>query len=154
MHPRIKFVFALTAAAFAGLQAGAYLFSDTQPRSYLAVGRCDRTCSGANDLRGMLTSVGIQRVPKGVPLVVKESDQCIAIRHPYSPQRLHFVFFPKRDIFNIGEIASGDEPYVMGCLAMLGELAREHKMTSYRVYSNGPVEQDITYLHFHLVSGD
>ena len=51
-------------------------------------------------------------------------------------------------------IAAGDEPYVMGCLAMLGKLVREHRLTSYRVYSNGPAEQDIAYLHFHLVGGD
>ena len=135
-----------------GFILGASLSTDTKPRSLLSVGDCHATCARFSDIAGYLASIGIQKFPSAVPLVVKESDTCIAIRHPYSPQHYHFVFFPKRDIRNIGDISAGDEKYVLGCLAMIGSMIREKKMDSYRVYSNGPLEQEITYLHFHLVS--
>lgn len=135
-----------------GVGLGAWLFSDSQPRSLLRVGSCGPTCAHPSDLAGLAASIGIQKFPAAVPFLVQQSDTCVAIRHPFSPHRYHFVFFPKRDIRNIGDIAAGDEPYVMGCLAMMGNIIAAHGLTSYRMYSNGPLEQDITYLHFHVVS--
>jgi hypothetical protein len=152
MWPRGKTLLALALAALAGFVAGGYAFEQSQPRSLLGVGRCAQNCYRMSDIAGLAASVGIQRIPRGVPFVVDESDQCVAVRHPFSPHRLHFVMFPKRDIRNAGDIAPGDEPYVMGCFAMLGKLVAQYHMKSYRVYSNGPLEQDVSYLHFHLVA--
>ncbi|RTL50119.1 MAG: hypothetical protein EKK46_13875 [Rhodocyclaceae bacterium] len=136
-----------------GILVGGWLFDDTQPRSLLKIGNaCGATCARFSDIAGLAASVGIQHIPQAMPLAVKENATCIAIRHPYSPHRYHFVFFPKRDIRNVGDIAAGDEPFVMGCLALMRMLITEHGLVSYRMYSNGPLEQDITYLHFHLVS--
>jgi hypothetical protein len=140
------------AALLIGIGVGAALFSDTRPRSLLSVADCRSTCAKLSDIAGMAASIGIRKFPSATPLLIKESDTCVAIRHPSSPHRYHYVFFPRRDIRNIGDIAIGDEPYVMGCLAMLGGVVAEQGLHSYRMYSNGPVEQDITYLHFHLVS--
>ena len=99
-----------------------------------------------------MASVGILKMPTAVPLLEQESGKSIAIRFPFSPHRYHFVIFPKRDIRNIGELSPEDQPYVIDSLALIGDLIRKYNLKSYRVYSNGPVEQDITYLHFHLVS--
>ena len=152
LREKAKTVVRYSAALLVGLAIGAWLFSDTQPRSLLHVGHCETTCTRLNDIAGLVASIGIQKFPSLVPYVVKESDTCIAIRHPFSPHRYHFVLFPKRDIRNVGDISSGDTPYVMGCMAMIRSLITENRLVSYRMYSNGPVEQDITYLHFHLVS--
>lgn len=146
--PWVRYVLTL----LAGFVLGAALSTDTKPRSLLNVENCHGTCGRTSDIAGYLASIGIQKFPSATPLLVKESDTCVAIRHPYAPQHYHFVFFPKRDIRNIGDISVGDEKYVLGCLAMIGSMIREKKMDSYRMYSNGPLEQDITYLHFHLVS--
>ncbi|HTT13260.1 MAG TPA: HIT domain-containing protein [Burkholderiaceae bacterium] len=142
---------ALTFAA--GVAAGGYLFSNSQPRSFLALTDCV-ACYRPNDLAGLLVSAGIQRAPYLVPHVVMESDRCIAIEHPFPRTRTHFVVFPKKDIRNIADIAQGDEPYVLDCLGMIRALVLEHGLRNYRVVTNGPDLQDVTYLHFHLVSGE
>src|SRR5690242_16380094 len=81
-----------------GIGLGAWLFTDTKPRSLINIRDCRSTCTRISDIAGLVTSVGIHKFPSLVPFSVKESDTCVAIRHPFSPHRYHFVFFPKRDI--------------------------------------------------------
>jgi diadenosine tetraphosphate (Ap4A) HIT family hydrolase len=140
-------------AFVAGVAAGGYLFANSQPRSFLAVGNC-RACYRPNDLAGLLVSAGIQRAPSALPRVVKESDRCIAIEHPFARRQTHYVVFPKKDIRDIADISRDDEPYVIDCLATIRALVVENGFRNYRVLSNGPDLQDITYLHFHLISRD
>jgi len=138
---------------FAGLTTGGYLFANSQPRSFLAVTNCV-ACYRPNDLAGLLVSAGIQRTPQVLPHVVKESNRCIAIEHPFPRMRTHFVVFPKKDIRNIADVTPADEPYVLDCLGVIRALVVENGLRNYRVFTNGPDLQDVTYLHFHLVSGD
>jgi len=140
-------------AFFVGLAAGGYFFQKSQPRSFLAVKDCTR-CYRPNDLAGLLVSAGIQRVPEILPRVAKETDRCIAIEHPFAKAHTHFVVFPKKDIKNIADISVDDEPYVFDCLAMIRALVTENGLRYYRVLSNGPDLQDVTYLHFHLEARD
>lgn len=49
-------------------------------------------------------------------------------------------------------LTAQDEPYVMGCFAMLRELVNKTKLENCVVLSNGPGQQEIAYLHFHLIS--
>ena len=134
-----------------GVVTGGYLFADSQPRSFLAVTDC-HFCYRPNDLAGLLVSAGIQRMPGAIPRVVKETDRCLAIEHPFPSARIHFVVFPKKDIKSIADIAIDDQPYVLDCLAMIRTLVVENDLRDYRVLSNGPGLQDVTYLHFHVVS--
>jgi hypothetical protein len=136
----------------AGIGVGGWLFADTQPRSLLNVAKCDAACLRLSDVAGLVASIGIQKFPAATPFLVAQSNTCVAIRHPYSPHLHHYVFFPRRDIRNIGTLAQGDESYVMGCLALMGRVIADRHLESYRMYSNGPLKQDIAYLHFHLVS--
>lgn len=136
----------------AGVAIGGFLFARSLPRAFLSVTQCEQSCYRINELTGLLTSIGIQRVPALVPRVELESDQCIAIDHPWPEHRPHFVLFPKRDIKSIGSIAPDDVPYVLSCLAMVRELAERTGTPSYRVTTNGPGFQEIGYLHFHFVT--
>lgn len=136
-----------------GVVVGGYLFVDSKPRSFLALGRCV-ACYRPNDLAGLLASAGIQRTPGLIPRVVRETDHCLAIQHPFPEARFHFVVFPKKDIKNLGEVALGDEPYVMDCLGVIRSLILEYHLKYYRVLVNGPGLQDVTYLHFHLKSNE
>jgi histidine triad (HIT) family protein len=138
---------------FAGVVSGGYLFADSQPRSFLAVRNCD-ACYRPNDLAGLLVSAAIHRAPGAIPRIVKESDRCLAIEHPFPKTHMHFVVFPKKDIKSIADISLEDQPYVLDCMAMIRALVVENGLRSYRVESNGPGLQDITYLHFHVVSKD
>ena len=145
------FLAALT--LLAGVALGGYLFADSQPRSFLAVSSCD-SCYRPNDLAGLLASAGIQRVAAAVPRAVRETDRCVAIEHPFRKTKFHFIVFPKKDIKNIADVAIDDQLHILDCLAVIRALVVENGLRSYRVETNGPGLQHVTYLHFHLVSSD
>jgi hypothetical protein len=133
-----------------GIGIGAALFHASQPRSFLEVMNCQHRCYRSNELAGLLASAAIQQTPGLIPEIVAQNDECIAIRHPVDRSSKHFVLFPKKDIRNIAELGSEDSGYVMGCLAIVRSLVQGQHMYAYRVWTNGPGNQDVTYLHFHL----
>jgi hypothetical protein len=135
-----------------GIVVGGYVFSRSLPRSFLAVGSCERQCYKGNDLAGLLASAAIQRAPSLLPAVVLESDTCIAVRDPRPQPRGHYVLFPKRDIKNISTLTPLDVPYVLGCFALTRELVTRDGLQDYRLLTNGPRRQEVTYLHFHLIA--
>lgn len=137
---------------FVGVLLGGYFFSRSIPRSLLAVSNCGGSCYKPNEVAGLLASAGIQRLPTVLPGVERESNECLAIRHPQPEGRVHFVLFPKRDARNILELTPEDQPFVMGCFALARELAREANALNWRLVTNGPALQHVTYLHFHLVA--
>ena len=135
-----------------GLILGGYLFAGVQPRSLLALTHCGSSCYRPNDLAGLMASVGIQRAPGLLPGIVKETERCISITHPFPEARIHFVVIPKRDIKDIASIGADDGPFVLECLAHVQALVADHQLRAYRVFTNGPGRQAVTYLHFHLVA--
>lgn len=141
-----------TIAFVAGVAVGGYLFTKSLPRSFLAFSDCRSSCYRPNDLAGLVVSAGIQRAHGLIPDVLKESDKCLAIRHPVPSALHHFVIFPKKDIKSIGEIAPEDAPDVVDCIALIGALTSEYGLRRYDVLTNGPGLQDVTYLHFHVRS--
>jgi diadenosine tetraphosphate (Ap4A) HIT family hydrolase len=136
-----------------GVILGGYLFSDSQPRSFLAVASCD-SCYQTSDLAGLLASVGIQKAAAAAPIAVKETDRCVAIEHPFRKAKYHFIVFPKKDIKDIADVATDDQQYILDCLAVIRALVVENGLRTYRVETNGPGRQHVTYLHIHLVSWD
>jgi hypothetical protein len=142
----------IAAIFLAGIVLGGYLFADTQPRSLLALGQCQHRCLRPSELAGLIASAGIQRADVFVPGKVRETDRCVAIRHPTDDARLHFVVFPKRDIRNLTTLGPDDVPYLLDCLAVMRSIVEEQHMNRYRIYTNGPDLQEITYLHLHLVN--
>lgn len=153
-HPMLRSRALLAALTFlAGVGLGGYLFADSRPRSFLAVSDC-KACYRPSDLAGLLASAGIQRASFALPRVVKETDRCIAIDHPFPKMPVHFIIFPKKDIKDIGDISVDEEPYVADCLAVIRALVVEKHLWRYRVETNGPGLQHVTYLHFHLVAMD
>jgi histidine triad (HIT) family protein len=134
-----------------GIILGGYLFSDTRPRSFLAFNNCKGTCLQQNDLLGLLTSVGVQRFSALAPSVIKETDKTIVIKHPSPQARIHYLVIPKKDIENIAELSDADREYLVDSFRVVGEIIREEKLIDYRVVTNGPGYQGVTYLHFHLI---
>ena len=96
-------------ALLGGVGLGGYLFSDSQPRSFLALSNCV-SCYRPSELAGLLASAGIQKAAGAIPLVVKETDRCVAIEHPFHKAKFHFVVFPKKDIKDIAHISVDDQP--------------------------------------------
>ncbi|MDD2660650.1 MAG: HIT domain-containing protein [Methylococcales bacterium] len=136
----------------AGIACGGYLFSKSEPRSFLAAGSCQDRCYKPNEIAGLVMSAAILRAPFLIPGVVLESDTCLAIRHPMAHIRIHYVLFPKHDTRSITTLTPADSPYVLGCFALVRELVFRDKLQAYRLYTNGPGYQEIAYLHFHLIA--
>jgi Scavenger mRNA decapping enzyme C-term binding len=134
-----------------GVALGGYLFAGVQPRSFLDLRNCGSSCYQLNELTGLMASVGLQRAPGLLPKVVKETDRCISVNYPDRKVRLHFIILPKKDIKDIASVSLEDGPFVLECLAHVRALVTEHHLRDYRVYTNGPMKQDVRYLHFHLV---
>ena len=101
---------------------------------------------------GLLTSVGIQRFSALVPLVVKETNKTIVIEHPSPQARIHYLVIPKIDIKNIGELSDSDGEYLIDAFKVVREIVKEKNLTDYRLTTNGPGFQGVTYLHFHLTA--
>ena len=146
-------LFLASLVLLAGIGLGGYLFSDSRPRSFLALSSCN-SCYRPNDLAGLVASVGIQRATAAVPFVVKETDRCVAIEHPFRKAKFHFVIFPKKDIKDIADVSVDDQQHIFDCLTVIRVLVVENGLRTYRVETNGPGLQDVTYLHFHLISSD
>ena len=145
---RSKKYFASTMIFLLGAVVGGWLCSDSQPRSVLALQRCD--CWRLNEITGLLASAWIQKFPGYVPAVVLETNQSIAIEHPSPEAEQHFVVFPKQDIRNAGELSADDDTSIVDIFAVLTELIRTHELKTYRIWTNGPGVQAVGYLHFHL----
>ncbi len=148
---KLKIISLILICLCVGIVIGGYLFSKSQPRSFLAI-TCCQSCLTHEDLLGLLASVGIQKFPGLMPLKVLETDRTVVIKHPFSSDRLHYVIIPKKDIKNIGEISEANAPYFTDALFAARWLIERDKLSGYRLYTNGPGSQDVTYLHFHLVA--
>jgi diadenosine tetraphosphate (Ap4A) HIT family hydrolase len=145
--------FAVALAVFAtGVVCGGYLFAQTVPRSFLAFESCKDRCFKRAEIAGLVTSAAILRAPFIIPGVVLESDTCLAIRNPRPEARIHYILFPKHDIRSVTTLTSDDSTYVFGCFALASELASRDNLKGYRLYTNGLKQQEIAYLHFHLIS--
>jgi histidine triad (HIT) family protein len=149
-----KAIALVLASLIVGVILGGYLFSDSRPRSFLALNNCGGTCFQANELLGLIASVGIQKFSALAPSVVKETDKTIVIQHPSPEARIHYLVIPKKDIKNIAGVSDADTDYLMDAIKVAGEIIREKKLTNYRLITNGPGYQGVTYLHFHLLSND
>ncbi|MBU4350985.1 HIT domain-containing protein [Candidatus Parcubacteria bacterium] len=135
-----------------GIVIGGYLFRDVQPRSFLAVDYCDENCLNPNELLGLIGSVGIQKLPGLIPLIVKETDKTIVMDSPVHEATIHYVIIPKKDIKDIGDISEEDKGYLIDAYAIIGQIIREEKLEKYKIYTNGPSYQTVNYLHFHLLA--
>ena len=148
---KFKIIFLLLISICVGILIGGYLFSQSQPRSFLAINRC-QNCLSHEDLLGLLASVQIQKFSGLMPFKVFETDKTVVIKLPFSSHRLHYVIIPKKDIKNIGEISEADARYLTDAFFVARWIIEQEKLSEYRFYTNGPGSQDVTYLHFHLVT--
>ncbi len=87
-----------------------------------------------------------------LPSVVKETDKTLVVEHPSPEARIHYLVIPKRDIKNIAELADEDREHFIDAFNVIREIVREKNLVAYRVVTNGPGYQGVTYLHFHLTA--
>ncbi len=149
---KLKMLFLVLLSMATGILLGAYLFSQSQPRSILSINYC-QNCLSRADFLGLIGSVGIQRFPGLIPAVAFETDKTVAMKLPSSAaERIHYVIIPKKDIKNIGEISEANGEYILDAYLVARKIIEKEKLTKYRFFTNGPDFQDVTYLHFHLIA--
>ncbi len=151
---RIRWVIGALVILGLGILIGGYLFADTQPRSLIALTNCGSDCLTSKDLLGLLSSIGIQKFEGGIPGVVYETDKTIVISHPEPTTPVHYVIIPKKDIKNAAGFTKEDMPYLEDAFAVMAKLIKDNHLVQYKITTNGPGLQSVTYLHFHLTSND
>jgi hypothetical protein len=152
MRIGVKTVLLSGVSLLAGFVIGGYLFSKTQRRPVLSFRKCEQRCLKVEELTGLLASVALNKFPGLVPSVVLETDMTVAIRHPDSHKRIHYVIIPKKDITNVGALTEEDKENLVDLFAVIQDLIRKEHLTNYEVVTNGPEKQAVTYLHFHLMA--
>lgn len=136
----------------AGIVLGAYLFSDTQPRSILNIEECGAYCLSNEEVLGLAASVGIQKFSGTLPFIEKETDKTLVIKHPFPKSDIHYVIIPKKDIKAVEDVSDEDTPYIIDAYYLMASLIKEQNLRDYKIITNGPGFQTVGYLHFHLVS--
>ena len=156
MHFSLKVKFILVGLIFGllGIILGAYLFSDTQPRSFLTFHKCEEgTCFKSSELIGLLGSVGIQKLPVTLePVVVLETDKTVVMKHPFPLAELHYVIIPKKDIKTAADVSVTDTEYLVDAYAVMADIIRDLNLVDYKIITNGPGFQAVNYLHFNIVA--
>jgi len=132
-----------------GILVGGLLFSDSKPRSLLNIFECSN-CLAPNDVAGLLASVVVQKMPHLIPDIILETDKTIVFKHPRPIHRIHYMFVPKKDIKNIGELTNEDNEYIIDLFSTIVAIVDKLGIKNYKLWTNGPEKQDVTYLHFHL----
>jgi hypothetical protein len=128
---------------------GLYLGMKTQPRSLIALNKCQKNCLNVEEVAGLVGSVGIS-LNGQKPFVFKENDNCFSIKMPRSIAKLHYVIIPKTDIKDLGDLKDTDSKVVQDCINIAIEHIQQERLENYYFRTNGPERQDVRYLHFHL----
>jgi len=141
-------------AVFAlGVALGGWFFAGTKWRPFLVPAGAGKGID-ADEMRGLLGSIAVRRVPQSLPDVVMTTKYSIAFVSPWPEAKTHFVIVPRRDIKDLGDLRKGDEAYVVDAVAVAGRLARTYGLRRWQFFTRGPDEQTVRYLHFHLVSNE
>ena len=149
---KLKITLIIVISLLLGILVGGYLFSKTQPRSFLALNDCQNKCFNINELTGLLASVGIQNFPGLIPEVVMETDKTIVVKHPNPQASIHYLVLPKKDIKDITEIGILEDDYLTDAFNVMRTIIEKEKLKDYKVVTNGSGIQLMRYLLFHLMA--
>ena len=143
-------VYVIALVAFiAGLLVGRIMFTNSNPRSLLKFKKGNNHLN-SNEIAGLFASVIVQKLPGFIPKVIIETDKTIVFQHPKPKHRIHYIFIPKKDIKNIGELTDDDKEYIIDLFSTVVGIINNQRITNYTLWTNGPEKQDVSYLHFHL----
>jgi Scavenger mRNA decapping enzyme C-term binding len=135
-----------------GIALGGALFIDARPRTPLSLTQCGESCWEARDVVGLVASAQLRTVPSWTPMLLDQSARCVAVSHWRPEAPYHRVYLPKRDLKNVMEVSEQDWPYLSDCLAMAAKHVKAQGITNYRLITNGPALQHLTYFHFHVIA--
>ena len=135
----------------AGLFLGGLLLRGSRPRPLLSMHECSRRLR-PNEVAGLFASVIVQKIPGVIPNVILETDKTIVFKHPRPGHRIHYMFVPKKDIKNIGELTDEDKEYIIDLYSTVVAVINREGIKDYTLLTRGSGLQDVAYLHFHLTA--
>ncbi|MDO8601081.1 MAG: HIT domain-containing protein [bacterium] len=150
---KYKLLFIICITLVIGVVVGGLLFSRSISRTLLDVKNCGEKCFNKKEALGLLASIGIQNLGENLPSIIYETDKTLVfdIQYPYPPDKIHYAVVPKRDIKDMAAATQEDLEYLKDSFAVISNIVKEKNHQKYRVITNGPGYQEVTYLHFHLV---
>jgi len=151
--PKLKSIFIIGITLVIGIALGGVMFSDSLPRAFVDVANCQGSCFKTKEVAGLLASIGIQNLGGNLPKIIIETDKTLVfdIQYPYPDDKIHYAVVPKKDIKDVGSASKEDMEYLHDSFAVISKIVRDNNYQRYRVITNGPGYQEVTYLHFHLV---
>lgn len=85
-----------------------------------------------------------------------ETTELIAFYHPSPSYPLHIIIVPRARIKSLSDLGEMHYGFMIGLFEAVGELVDRFDLRSvgYRLIANGGKDQEVDYLHFHLISED
>ena len=133
----------------AGFLVGGLFLYNAKTRPLLRLFKCSNYLS-KSEIAGLFASVLVQTVPRLIPKIIAETDKTIVFEHPWPKHEIHYMFVPKKDIRDIGELTDEDKEYLIDLFSTVTATINKTGIRDYSLWTNGPGRQDVTYLHFHL----
>jgi diadenosine tetraphosphate (Ap4A) HIT family hydrolase len=86
--------------------------------------------------------------------VLRETESWIAFYHPRPTNKFHVVLMPKHPYTSLMDIPEKDAIIMGEIIGIVQSIVQEFKLDrgGYRFITNGGSNQDVPYLHFHLVA--
>ena len=84
---------------------------------------------------------------------VGENSAWLGFRHPFPSYPQHILLVPKKDLSNVLDLADADHRTREKFFKLLKQIIQEYHLEgNYRLITNGGSAQEVSVLHFHLVS--
>jgi histidine triad (HIT) family protein len=85
---------------------------------------------------------------------LRETRTLLAFHHPQPSYPVHIVLAPKKAIASLMRLEAQDAEFLIDLFATVQSLVAEFNLEErgYRLIVNGGANQEVTQLHFHLIS--
>ena len=151
MKNKVTIILLIFVVFIAGFISGGILFRNRSHGTPITV-KAGKNLLKSSEISGLLSSVVLNYIPQIVPKVILETDRTICIEHPFPERNIHYLFFSKKDIKNIGDINEDDYDDIVDIHASIAKVIKMKNIKKYKLMSNGPGRQHIAHIHFHLMA--
>ena len=82
-----------------------------------------------------------------------ENDRVVAFADINPIADVHILIVPKKHIEGVSTIKNEDSGYLVSMFAVASNLAKDKKLSAYRLSFNAGRYQHVSHLHMHLLAG-
>lgn len=106
-------------------------------------------------LGGWLLRMVIRHMDFAIPVKrLRETNTLLAFHHPNPSYRVHILILPKQGYRSLMDVPLGDVEFQRDLFQVVQDLVCEFNLEQggYRLVVNGGQYQEVSVLHFHLIS--